>query len=130
MDTLKDSTGNAETAIEGSSGGTIVNHRPAFDGGAITNGKLFPGVTTIRNSGLMAQTTTKPEYQTQIKSRVSVPLKGAGALGASLEMTTASEGEFVDFTLIQPGRQAIPFTLHRRDIEALMGELTLDKLSK
>jgi hypothetical protein len=71
----------------------------------------------------------KPEYKTRIKSRVSVPLNGAGS-GAALEMTVAGEGEYVEFTLILPGRQAMPFAVHRKDIEALVGELTLDKLSK
>lgn len=68
------------------------------------------------------------EYKTRIKSRVSIPL--SDVLGASLEMTTAQEGDQIEFTLIIPNRQAIPFKAHRKDLEALMGELTLDKLSK
>jgi len=73
---------------------------------------------------------TKVEYQTKIKSRVSVPLDTAMGRGAALEMTVAGTGEQVEFTLILPGRQATNFSIHRKDLEALMGELTLDKLSK
>lgn len=74
----------------------------------------------------------KPQdYQTKIKSRVSVPLMGAGSVGSSLEMTIGLRREDnVEFTLIQPGRQAISFVVHRKDVEALVGELTLDRLSK
>jgi hypothetical protein len=86
---------------------------------------IFPGMVGTVGTNQVK----KPEYKTRIKSRVSVPLNGAGS-GAALEMTVAGEGEYVEFTLILPGRQAMPFAVHRKDIEALVGELTLDKLSK
>ena len=81
-------------------------------------------------ASMIGKTPIKVEYQTKIKSRVSVPLDTAMGRGAALEMTVAGTGEQVEFTLILPGRQATNFNIHRKDIEALMGELTLDKLSK
>lgn len=93
------------------------------------------GLNTVHLPGMITMPTAqparpKPEYQTKIKSRVSVPLDAGMGRGAALEMTVAGAGDMVDFTLILPGRQATNFSIHRKDIEALVGELTLDKLSK
>lgn len=88
----------------------------------------LPGQVTISPQ----QAFKKPvpaEYKTRIKSRVSIPIGNAG-MGATLEMTVAQKGDQIEFTLLQPGRQAINFAAHRKDLEALFGELTLDKLSK
>ena len=88
------------------------------------------GLNTVHLPGMVTMPTAQPEYQTKIKSRVSVPLDAGMGRGAALEMTVAGAGEMVEFTLILPGRQATNFSIHRKDIEALVGELTLDKLNK
>lgn len=73
---------------------------------------------------------TKPEYQSKVRQRIAIPVGGLGILGATLEMTTGNEGDFVDFTLLIPGRQALSFSAHRKDLEAITSELTLAKLAK
>lgn len=70
----------------------------------------------------------KPEYKSQVQQRIAIPLRGV--VGGFLEITTGTEGEYVDFNLIIHGRAAIPFQAHRKDLESLVQELSLAKLAK
>lgn len=70
-----------------------------------------------------------PEYKTRATQRVAIPIDASFG-GGSLEMTTGTEGDYVEFTLIPIGRQAITFKAHRKDLEAFTNELTLAKLAK
>jgi hypothetical protein len=75
--------------------------------------------------------TTPPKpYEAKIKNRVAIPIRTPSYSGGSLEMTIGAEGEMIDLTLIIPNRQAIEIQVHRKDLEALFGHLTLDKLGK
>ena len=69
------------------------------------------------------------EYQTQAIQRISIPAHTSTGIG-SLEMTAGQQGDYVDFTFIPLGRQAIHFKAHRKDLDAFVNELTLAKLAK
>ncbi len=45
-------------------------------------------------------------------------------------METNAEGDYLEFTLLVPGRQSQGFKIHRKDFDALKAEVMLDKLSK
>lgn len=72
----------------------------------------------------------RPEYKSAMISRVSVPIRSNFGPNGHLEMTLQQPSDYVDFTLLLPQRQALEFSIHRKDIEALVGQLTLDKLAK
>jgi len=94
---------------------------------AVAGGMGMPGSVFNKAKSLKPK-----EYESKLTSRVAVPITANGQYGqqGTLEMTVGQEGDRVDFTLIQHGRQALPFSVHRKDLEALFGQLTLDKLAK
>jgi len=73
----------------------------------------------------------RAEYEAKLTSRVSVPILSANSGRGTIEMTTeTSINDQIQFTILLSGRQSLDFTIHRKDVEALLGQVTLATLAK
>jgi len=66
-----------------------------------------------------------------LRNRISIEINSMLSGRGKLEMTVDQPVDgWVQFTMLIPGKQAIDFQAHVKDIEALMGNLTLMQLAK
>lgn len=78
----------------------------------------------------------KKEYESQMTTRVSVPVNSGRWGRGRLEMTIGpgravpSDSPPIEISLVLPGREVIDFTLHPADLDNLVSQRTLDKLAK
>lgn len=77
----------------------------------------------------------KREYESQMTTRVSVPVTSQRWGKGRLEMTLGEPtgqgypDKTIEMTIVLPGREVIDFAIHPKDLDSLVSQRTMDKLA-
>lgn len=120
-------------------GSTFIN---PFSGLPLQPGQTIPLPTSLPpfafQQFMNTATGRTKEYESQMTTRVAVPIQSARWGAGRLEMTIGQKPGTtynglpfpIEISIVLPGREVIDFNLQPADLDNLVSQRTMDKLSK